>query len=634
MSLLMPCPDAGRASGTAFLWGETENYMCGIVGIVGTQPVAGRLVDALKRLEYRGYDSAGVATIHQGALERRRAPGKLFNLEKKLDSEPLAGTTGIAHTRWATHGVPNETNAHPHFVKGVAVVHNGIIENFSELREELKSEGAVFDSQTDTEVVAHLLAKYVGQGMDARSAMLKMLNRVTGAYALVVMFQNDPDTLMAARSGPPLAIGFGRGEMFLGSDAIALSPFTNEITYLVDGDFAIVTRDSAAILDFSGNPVERPRQISQATAYVVDKGNHRHFMEKEIYEQPEVISHALSQYVDFASLRVNRDALAIDFAKVSGLALSACGTAYLAGLVGKYWFERYARLPVEIDVASEFRYREMPLQPTQAALFISQSGETADTLASLRYCKENGLKIGAVVNVKESTIARESDAVFPIMAGPEIGVASTKAFTCQLAVLASLALGAGVARGTVSADEETAMVRHLSEMPRVMARVLNLIQPQMESLSRELSKYKDVLYLGRGTSFPLAMEGALKLKEISYIHAEGYAAGELKHGPIALIDENMPVIVIAPYDRFFEKTISNMQEVAARGGRIIFITDEAGAAASTLPTMATITLPNVDEIIAPMIFSLPIQLLAYHTAVFMGTDVDQPRNLAKSVTVE
>ncbi|CAN7278631.1 glutamine--fructose-6-phosphate transaminase (isomerizing) [Rhizobium rhizogenes] len=608
--------------------------MCGIVGIVGTKPVAGRLVDALRRLEYRGYDSAGVATVHDGVMDRRRAEGKLFNLEKRLDAEPLPGVTGIAHTRWATHGVPNETNAHPHFVEGVAVVHNGIIENFSELREELKVEGRVFTTQTDTEVVAHLLAKYVGEGLDPRAAMLKMLNRVTGAYALAIMFQSDPDTLMAARSGPPLAVGFGNGEMFLGSDAIALSPFTNEITYLVDGDCAIITRDSATILDFNGQEVSRPRQISQATAYVVDKGNHRHFMEKEIYEQPEVISHALSQYVDFVSHRLRPNASAIDFKSVSGLAISACGTAYLAGLIGKYWFERYARLPVEIDVASEFRYREMPLSPSQAALFISQSGETADTLASLRYCKDNGLKIGAIVNVKESTIARESDAVFPIMAGPEIGVASTKAFTCQLAVLASLAIGAGVARGTVSAEDENAMVRHLVEMPRIMARVLNIIQPQMESLAREISKFKDVLYLGRGTSFPLAMEGALKLKEISYIHAEGYAAGELKHGPIALIDENMPVIVIAPYDRFFDKTVSNMQEVAARGGRIIFITDEAGAAASTLPTMATIVLPVVDEIIAPMIFSLPIQLLAYHTAVFMGTDVDQPRNLAKSVTVE
>ncbi|MDK4720306.1 MULTISPECIES: glutamine--fructose-6-phosphate transaminase (isomerizing) [Rhizobium] len=608
--------------------------MCGIVGIVGTKPVADRLVDALRRLEYRGYDSAGVATIHDGVMDRRRAEGKLFNLEKRLETDPLPGTTGIAHTRWATHGVPNETNAHPHFVEGVAVVHNGIIENFSELREELKAEGKVFASQTDTEVVAHLLANHIREGLDPRAAMLKMLNRVTGAYALAVMFENDPDTLIAARSGPPLAVGYGKGEMFLGSDAIALAPFTNEISYLVDGDCAIVTHAGATILDFNGNEVTRPRQISQATAYVVDKGNHRHFMEKEIYEQPEVISHALSQYVDFASHRVRPSASAIDFGNASGLAISACGTAYLAGLIGKYWFERYARLPVEIDVASEFRYREMPLLPSQAALFISQSGETADTLASLRYCRDHGLKIGAVVNVKESTIARESDAVFPIMAGPEIGVASTKAFTCQLAVLASLAVGAGIARGTVNAAEEQEMVRHLVEMPRIMANVLNIIQPQMEGLAREISKFKDVLYLGRGTSFPLAMEGALKLKEISYIHAEGYAAGELKHGPIALIDENMPVIVIAPHDRFFDKTVSNMQEVAARGGRIIFITDEAGAAASTLPTMATIALPVVDEIIAPIIFSLPIQLLAYHTAVFMGTDVDQPRNLAKSVTVE
>ncbi|NLS06736.1 glutamine--fructose-6-phosphate transaminase (isomerizing) [Rhizobium sp. P32RR-XVIII] len=608
--------------------------MCGIVGIVGSRPVAERLVDALKRLEYRGYDSAGVATIHNGVMDRRRAEGKLFNLEKRLDAEPLLGTTGIAHTRWATHGVPNETNAHPHFVEGVAVVHNGIIENFSELRDELSADGAVFESQTDTEVVAHLMAKYLREGLEPRAAMLKMLNRVTGAYALVVMLKNDPGTLLAARSGPPLAVGFGNGEMFLGSDAIALSPFTSDITYLVDGDCAVITREGATIVDFSGKPVNRPRQISQVAAYVVDKGNHRHFMEKEIYEQPEVISHALSHYMDFAENTIAANASEIDFRTVSSLAVSACGTAYLAGLVGKYWFERYARLPVEIDVASEFRYREMPLQPSQAALFISQSGETADTLASLRYCKDHGLKIGAVVNVQESTIARESDAVFPIMAGPEIGVASTKAFTCQLAVLASLAISAGKARGTVSADEEKALVRHLAEMPRIMSRVLNLVQPQMESLSRELSKCRDVLYLGRGTSFPLAMEGALKLKEISYIHAEGYAAGELKHGPIALIDENMPVIVIAPYDRFFDKTVSNMQEVAARGGRIVFITDEAGAAASKLPTMTTIALPNVPEIIAPMIFSLPIQLLAYHTAVFMGTDVDQPRNLAKSVTVE
>ncbi|MCM2399499.1 glutamine--fructose-6-phosphate transaminase (isomerizing) [Rhizobium sp. S95] len=608
--------------------------MCGIVGIVGNQPVAERLVDALKRLEYRGYDSAGVATIDNGVMDRRRAEGKLFNLEKKLDGEPLDGTIGIAHTRWATHGVPNETNAHPHFVDGVAVVHNGIIENFSELKDELIADGAVFTTQTDTEVVAQLIAKYRRQGLDNRAAMLAMLNHVTGAYALVVMFADDPDTIMAARFGPPLAIGFGKGEMFLGSDAIALAPFTNEIAYLVDGDCAILHKDSAEIIDFAGNPVERPHQISQATAFVVDKGNHRHFMEKEIYEQPEVISHALSNYVDFHGHTVKPVDAAIDFKSLRGLAVSACGTAYLSGLVGKYWFERYARLPVEIDVASEFRYREMPLYKDQAALFISQSGETADTLASLRYCDEQGLKIGAIVNVKESTIARESDAIFPILAGPEIGVASTKAFTCQLAVLASLAIAAGKARGTITPEEEKQLVKSLSEMPRIMSQVLNSIQPQMESLARDLSKFKDVLYLGRGTSFPLAMEGALKLKEISYIHAEGYAAGELKHGPIALIDENMPVIVIAPYDRFFEKTVSNMQEVAARGGRIIFITDEKGAAASKLETMATIVLPNVAEIISPMVFALPIQLLAYHTAVFMGTDVDQPRNLAKSVTVE
>jgi glucosamine--fructose-6-phosphate aminotransferase (isomerizing) len=608
--------------------------MCGIVGIVGNQPVAARLVDALRRLEYRGYDSAGVATLHDGVMERRRAEGKMFNLEKKLDAEPLAGEIGIAHTRWATHGAPNETNAHPHFVDGVAVVHNGIIENFSELKDELLAEGAIFESQTDTEVVAHLLAKYRREGLDQRAAMLAMLNRVSGAFALVVMFKDAPDTILAARSGPPLAVGHGRGEMFLGSDAIALSPFTNEITYLVDGDCAILTRQSLEIIDHDGKPVTRRSQISQASAFMVDKGNHRHFMEKEIYEQPEIISHALSHYIDFADHTIKASHTAIDFGAVSGLAISACGTAYLSGLIGKYWFERYARLPVEIDVASEFRYRELPLSPSQAALFISQSGETADTLASLRYCKDNGLKIGAVVNVQESTIAREADAVFPILAGPEIGVASTKAFTCQLAVLAALSIGAGRARGTLTAGDERAMVKHLIEMPRIMSQVLNEVQPQIEALSRELSRFKDVLYLGRGTSYPLALEGALKLKEISYIHAEGYAAGELKHGPIALIDEHMPVIVIAPYDRFFDKTVSNMQEVAARGGKIIFITDEKGAAASKLPTMATIALPNVDEIIAPMIFSLPIQLLAYHVAVFMGTDVDQPRNLAKSVTVE
>ncbi|MQV07055.1 glutamine--fructose-6-phosphate transaminase (isomerizing), partial [Sinorhizobium meliloti] len=600
----------------------------------GNQPVSERLVEALKRLEYRGYDSAGVATIDAGTLQRRRAEGKLVNLESRLREEPLAGTIGIAHTRWATHGAPTERNAHPHFTEGVAVVHNGIIENFAELKDELAAGGAEFQTETDTEVVAHLLAKYRRDGLGRREAMHAMLKRVKGAYALAVLFEDDPSTIMAARNGPPLAIGHGSGEMFLGSDAIALAPFTNEITYLIDGDWAVIGKTGVHIFDFDGNVVERPRQISTAAAFLVDKGNHRHFMEKEIYEQPEVIAHALGHYVNFIENRVVPISDAIDFGKVPSLAISACGTAYLAGLIGKYWFERYARLPVEIDVASEFRYREIPLSPQSAALFISQSGETADTLASLRYCKEHGLKIGAVVNARESTIARESDAVFPILAGPEIGVASTKAFTCQLAVLAALAVGAGKARGTISDEEEQALVKSLAEMPRIMGQVLNSIQPKIESLSRELSKCHDVLYLGRGTSFPLAMEGALKLKEISYIHAEGYAAGELKHGPIALIDENMPVIVIAPHDRFFDKTVSNMQEVAARGGRIILITDDRGAAASKLDTMHTIVLPEVDEIIAPMIFSLPVQLLAYHTAVFMGTDVDQPRNLAKSVTVE
>ncbi|CAD7034753.1 glutamine--fructose-6-phosphate transaminase (isomerizing) [Pseudorhizobium halotolerans] len=609
--------------------------MCGIVGIVGKEPVADRLVDALKRLEYRGYDSAGVATIHEGHLARRRAEGKLVNLARKLAADPLPGNVGIAHTRWATHGAPNETNAHPHIVDGVAVVHNGIIENFSELKERLLAEGVTFETQTDTEVVGQLIARNLRAGMGRREAMQAMLKEITGAYALAVIFADDPSTIMAARSGPPLAIGFGDGETYLGSDAIALAPLTNEITYLVDGDWAVIGREGAFIFDHEGNRMERPRQITQAAAYFVDKGNHRHFMEKEIHEQPEVVSHALAHYVDLGNHTVDPAATGlIDFSSLRGLAISACGTAYLSGLIGKYWFERYARLPVEIDVASEFRYREIPLSADQAALFISQSGETADTLASLRYCREAGLKIGAVVNVKESTIARESDAIFPILAGPEIGVASTKAFTCQLTVLASLAIAAGRARGTISEAEEKQLIKSLAEMPRLMNAVLNTIEPQIEALARELSRYKDVLYLGRGTSYPLAMEGALKLKEISYIHAEGYAAGELKHGPIALIDENMPVIVIAPHDRFFEKTVSNMQEVAARGGKIIFVTDEKGAAASKLPTMATITLPNVAEIVSPMIYSLPIQLLAYHTAVFMGTDVDQPRNLAKSVTVE
>lgn len=607
--------------------------MCGIVGIVSHSPVAPLIVDALKRLEYRGYDSAGVATVEHGQLARRRAEGKLINLERRLKDEPLDGMIGIGHTRWATHGVPNETNAHPHFSDGVAIVHNGIIENFAELRDELMRDGYTFSSQTDTEVVAHLVGRELASGLQPVEAAHQALKRLEGAFALAIMFRGDEDLIVGARNGPPLAVGHGDGEMFLGSDAIALAPFTNSITYLEDGDWAVVRRNDVAIFDMDGNKVDRKRQQSLSTSFMVDKGNRRHFMEKEIHEQPEVISHTLAHYVDFVGGVSKPLDLPFDFAKIDRLAISACGTAYLAGLISKYWFERYARLPVDIDVASEFRYREMPLSKTDAAFFISQSGETADTLASLRYCRKAGMKIGAVVNVRESTMARESDVVLPTLAGPEIGVASTKAFTCQLSVLASLAVRAGVARGTISQEQETTLVRQLSEAPRYANQVLKL-DGQIEKVARDLSHYKNVLYLGRDTNFPLAMEGALKLKEISYIHAEGYAAGELKHGPIALIDENMPVIVIAPHDRIFEKTVSNMQEVAARGGKIILITDSKGAAHATVKTMETIVLPDVPEIISPIIYALPIQMLAYFTAVFMGTDVDQPRNLAKSVTVE
>lgn len=607
--------------------------MCGIVGIVGNSPVAPLIVDALKRLEYRGYDSAGVATIEHGRLDRRRAEGKLVNLERRLKDEPLDGMIGIGHTRWATHGVPNESNAHPHFSDGVAIVHNGIIENFAELRDELMRDGYSFASQTDTEVVAHLVARELARGLKPVEAAHKALKRLEGAFALAIMFKGDEDLIVGARNGPPLAVGHGDGQMFLGSDAIALAPFTNSITYLEDGDWAVVRRNEVDIFDMGGNKVDRKRQQSLSTSFMVDKGNRRHFMEKEIHEQPEVISHTLAHYVDFVGCASKPLALPFDFAKIDRLAISACGTAYLAGLISKYWFERYARLPVDIDVASEFRYREMPLSKNDAAFFISQSGETADTLASLRYCRKAGMKIGAVVNVRESTMARESDVILPTLAGPEIGVASTKAFTCQLSVLASLAVRAGVARGTISHDHEKTLIRELSEAPRYANQVLKL-DGQIEKIARDLSHYKNVLYLGRDTNFPLAMEGALKLKEISYIHAEGYAAGELKHGPIALIDENMPVIVIAPHDRIFEKTVSNMQEVAARGGKIILITDGKGAAHATVKTMETIVLPDVPEIISPIIYALPIQMLAYFTAVFMGTDVDQPRNLAKSVTVE
>ncbi|MCK2057250.1 glutamine--fructose-6-phosphate transaminase (isomerizing) [Methylobacterium sp. 37f] len=608
--------------------------MCGIVGIVGRDAVAGQLVEALRRLEYRGYDSAGIATLTQGHLERRRAEGKLANLEMRLRDAPLGGSIGIGHTRWATHGRPNETNAHPHATTRVAVVHNGIIENFRALKAELQGQGVRFESETDTEVVAQLVSHALEGGLGPVEAVAACLPRLHGAFALGFIFTGHDDLLICARHGAPLAIGFGEGETYLGSDALALAPFTQEITYLDEGDWAILTRDGAEIRDQDGQPLTRERQRIVAQAYRVEKGNHRHFMAKEIHEQPEVVGRTLAHYVDLANGRVALpEALPFDFAKLSRISITACGTAYYAGLVAKYWFESLARLPVEIDVASEARYREPPLDRDGLTLVISQSGETADTLASLRYAKGQGQHTLAVVNVPTSTIAREASATVPTLAGPEIGVASTKAFSCQLTVLLCLAIHAGRARGTVSPEEERRLVDALITVPGLMADATKLEGP-IEVLAREVSKARDVLYLGRGTSYPMALEGALKLKEISYIHAEGYAAGELKHGPIALIDESVPVIVIAPHDAIFEKTVSNMQEVAARGGRIILIGDAKGAAAAGLDTMATVTMPDLDPVVAPIVYAVPIQLIAYHTAVFMGKDVDQPRNLAKSVTVE
>jgi glucosamine--fructose-6-phosphate aminotransferase (isomerizing) len=607
--------------------------MCGIVGILGREPVAGLLVDALKRLEYRGYDSAGVATLEGGRLTRRRAEGKLRNLETRLQREPLAGTIGIGHTRWATHGRPTENNAHPHATEQVAVVHNGIIENFRELREQLEKDGAKFVTQTDTEVVAHLVSAELQKGRTPAEAVAAALPRLRGAFALAFLFAGKEDLLIGARKGSPLAIGYGDGQMYLGSDAIALAPFTDTISYLEDGDRVEVTRQGVKIHDAANRVVNRPVMKSSASAVLIDKGNHRHFMAKEIHEQPEVVGHTLAHYLDMAAERVALPPLPFDLAKLKRLSISACGTAYYAGLVAKYWFERYARLPVEIDIASEFRYREAPLEAGELAVFVSQSGETADTLASLRYAREQKQHIVSIINVPSSTIARESDVVLPTLAGPEIGVASTKAFTCQLAVLACLAIAAGRARGVLSESRERELVRALIEVPRLMAEALAL-EPQIEHLARDLAKSRDVLYLGRGTSFPLALEGALKLKEISYIHAEGYAAGELKHGPIALIDETMPVVVIAPHDHVFEKTVSNMQEVAARGGRLILMTDAKGAREATVESMLTLTMPDVPEAATPLVYAIPVQLIAYHTAVTIGTDVDQPRNLAKSVTVE
>ena len=608
--------------------------MCGIIGILGRAPVAEQLVDSLKRLEYRGYDSAGVATLEGEHLERRRAEGKLKNLEARLKDSPLKGHTGIGHTRWATHGKPTENNAHPHATDNVAVVHNGIIENFRELRQSLEKQGAKFASETDTEVVAHLVNACLIKGDSPQEAVKATLPQLRGAFALGFVFRGHGDLLIGARRGSPLAIGYGKGEMYLGSDAIALAPFTDTISYLEDGDWAVLTRETAVVYDEHNAAVNREVLKSGASSFLVDKANYRHFMAKEIHEQPEVVGHTLARYVDMATERVSLPlSLPFDFKNIQRISITACGTASYAGYISKYWFERLARVPVELDVASEFRYREPPLYKNDLAIFISQSGETADTLAALRYAKSQGLHTLSVVNVPTSTIARESETVLPTLAGPEIGVASTKAFTCQLMVLAALAIAAGKARGALSEADESKLVHGLVEIPRLMAAAL-ATEPQIEKLARDLSKSTDVLYLGRGTSYPLALEGALKLKEISYIHAEGYAAGELKHGPIALIDEKMPVVVIAPYDQVFEKTVSNMQEVAARGGQIILMTDAKGAAEATIESLVTIVLPDMGAMFAPLVYAVPVQLLAYHTAVVMGTDVDQPRNLAKSVTVE
>ncbi|HEY8332474.1 MAG TPA: glutamine--fructose-6-phosphate transaminase (isomerizing) [Tardiphaga sp.] len=608
--------------------------MCGIVGILGHGPVADQIVDSLKRLEYRGYDSAGVATLEGEHLQRRRAEGKLKNLEALLGKSPLTGHIGIGHTRWATHGKPTEANAHPHAADGVAVVHNGIIENFRELRIQLEAQGASFASETDTEVVAHLVNSYILKGMSPPDAVKASLPQLRGAFALAFLFESHPNLMIGARKGSPLAVGYGVGEMYLGSDAIALAPFTDDISYLEDGDWVVLNRKGAVVHNEHGDVVHRDIMKSGASSFMVDKANYRHFMAKEIHEQPEVVGHTLARYVDMASERVSLPvSLPFDFRDIQRISITACGTASYAGYIAKYWFERLGRVPVELDVASEFRYREAPVRKGDLAIFISQSGETADTLAALRYAKEQGMHTLSVVNVATSTIARESETVMPTLAGPEIGVASTKAFTCQLMVLAALAVAAGKARGELSDTDEARLVHGLVEIPRLMAAAL-ATEPQIEKLARDIAKCQDVLYLGRGTSYPLALEGALKLKEISYIHAEGYAAGELKHGPIALIDENMPVVVIAPFDRVFEKTVSNMQEVAARGGKIILMTDAKGAEEATVDSLVTIVMPDMAATFTPLVYAIPVQLLAYHTAVIMGTDVDQPRNLAKSVTVE
>jgi glutamine---fructose-6-phosphate transaminase (isomerizing) len=607
--------------------------MCGIIGIISDRPVADRLIDGLRRLEYRGYDSSGMATINAGVLDRRRAEGKLDNLVKVLAADPLGGTIGIAHTRWATHGAPTTDNAHPHATEAVSLVHNGIIENFKSLREEVIAAGRSLTSATDTEVVAHLLTMAVDAGASPHDAVAKTLKRLHGAFSFAILFGSDAGIMYGARRGSPLVVGYGDGEMFLGSDALGLAPFTNRIAYLEEGDWVRLTRDGAQVFDVNDTPVERPIIISSASAAVIEKGNYRHFMEKEIHEQPIVVAQTLGAYLDPLAETVSLPALPFDLAAVKRIQIVACGTALLAGQVATYWLEELARVPVQIENASEFRYRDPVYEPGGLALFISQSGETADTLAALRHAKAGGQFIAAVVNVASSTMAREADLLLPTHAGPEVGVASTKAFTCQLAVLAAFAIALGKAKGRVDTASEAHHVRLLTEVPAAMNAAM-AAETTIAHLSQTLSKARDILYIGRGPDYPMALEGALKLKEISYIHAEGYAAGELKHGPIALIDEKVPVIVIAPSGPRFEKTVSNMQEVMARGGQVYLLSDAAGLAEHGAGIAGTILMPSVDPFISPLISAVPIQLLAYHVALAKGTDVDQPRNLAKSVTVE
>ena len=607
--------------------------MCGIIGIIGKDQVADRLVDGLKRMEYRGYDSAGVCTVQDGQLIRRRAEGKLANLVKELAGNPAPGTVGIAHTRWATHGAPTTSNAHPHATGEVALVHNGIIENFKPLREALTARGRKFDSETDTEVVAHLVSERVEAGLSPQDAVKAVLPQLRGAFALAIAFRQHPDLLIGARLGSPLVVGYGEGETYLGSDALALAPLTQQIAYLDEGDWVVITRDGAQIYDSANNPVTREITTSGVTAAAVEKGNYRHFMQKEIFDQPTVVAQTLSSYIRPLEQTVALPQMDFDLSAIDRITIVACGTSFYAGMVAKYWFETFARVPVDIDVASEFRYRDPVLQPGGLALFISQSGETADTLAALRHCKANGQTIAVVVNVPTSSMAREADLLLPTHAGPEIGVASTKAFTCQLAVLAALAAHLALKKGKLSADEEHEIVKHLIEAPAALNAALSH-DDDIAAMAHLIAPARDVLYLGRGPDYPLAMEGALKLKEISYIHAEGYASGEMKHGPIALIDESVPVIVLAPSGPLFEKTVSNMHEVMARGGKVVLISDADGIAEAGDGCMATIEMPKVHPLIAPLVYAVPVQLLAYHVAVAKGTDVDQPRNLAKSVTVE